>query len=130
MLRQGYPGRVAQVSHTDVVWTCRECGQPVLDGGGYVEVSRVEAQRVRDSALAEPDGGDLAHWTAVHSRCNGQHHGYGVAVEGVRTFTGLAVYTADLVQRAWFHDTDWLQVLGEAAGARTEQPQLRGQTSD
>lgn len=114
-----------------LAWTCEMCGEPIADGEGYVELPSSETQRYANEKREweERHGGsphgrlldmgalfdlpDEPHWWAVHRACDPEPSGggYWFDIERIRTYADVLGWTAHLMGKCWFADTDWDQLL-------------------
>lgn len=122
----------------EITWTCDVCGEPVLDGDGYVHVSETDrATYRRDAAVWKArrpaptggpldgllDGGDLSampewvRWLVHHAACNPRPNDVDtwIPVEQVRTPAGLLSWTLHLMgQCNTAEETDWISFVYRA----------------
>lgn len=113
----------------ELVWKCVECGQPIPDGGGYIEVDvnaaieTIEARGRREAELRSrrPDGllvmsgGDLLGWPddeswhAIHRACDTDpvSSPYWFDVDRARTLLQVLDWTLHLSEKSWLDGTNW-----------------------
>jgi hypothetical protein len=120
-----------------LTWLCGTCGQPVGDWDGYLYVSPLDAvahgearrrNTARHAGRAVPvselirewaEGPGIASWRVTHHRCDSRGDfadGYHIDPGQIGTWAELAHWTAHLMGKRWFKDTDWAELLHEAAG--------------
>lgn len=115
----------------DLIAICDRCRKPVEGSDGYIHVSYREIDRQRRErrhfervarkrqvlSLVDLDEFPAqARWQVHHDRCdpNRAHGCYWFGVERCRTWPQLIEWTAHLMQKDWFCETDWEQVLSDA----------------
>jgi hypothetical protein len=115
---------------TMIVWRCDRCKWPIRNGQGWLTISYGDMRKYRrarkrwkeknpgpfieGTALMRMPG--CARWCAWHKRCDRtmDHSCYTVRIEEVRTERQLLEWTAQLIGKTWFADTDWEQVIWKA----------------
>lgn len=116
----------------ELVLICQKCGGPVASGCLWVDYAEiVQTRTARAEQAARPDGAPLdivafiksrgdALWKVHHDGCTDDPaDGYLIDAERLRTWDGLAHWTAHLMEKNWFLLTDWNLLLREVAGERT-----------
>jgi hypothetical protein len=119
----------------DLTWRCLNCGEPVLDGTGYLHVNHTEIDSVRaahdafdkrthgviagkdwDDWFALPDH---APWGIHHASCDPrpESNDYWVAIERVRTQAAMLTWTAHLMEKNWIGYTNWIELIRSQVGA-------------
>ena len=120
-----------------ITYPCAHCGKPIDDGAGFLTIDTATAldylahakQQIRDedtdSVIRGKSWGELraeqdnappkAEWTTVHTICAQENPaGYNIPVAKVRTYRSLNRWTAHLMDKNWFHTTNWPTVLRNA----------------
>jgi hypothetical protein len=126
-----YEKRGCCMPHRKIVWTCSECGQPVVDEDGYVTMEMAEAVRVKEERETweetNPEGVTAAtldtypksaHWQVVHVDCDPEpdREAYSFDVGRIRSAWAALAWTAHLMKKPWLAATDW-DVLIERVAA-------------
>ena len=111
---------------------CEGCRQSFTDGGclwvAFAAINRAQREEAEWQEAHPPGdivdiatllcGPDEIIWQAHHDRCmppEGESS-YDVDAGHVRTWAGLARWTAHLMSKTWLELTDWDELLREASG--------------
>ncbi len=107
-------------------WSCQSCKEPIADGEGFFELFTWKVREYREAVKAwetEHPGRshslaellslpDVPHWRILHFKCNPtEEEGYWFAIERMRTPEQMLSWTAHLMDKHWFRDTNWSQVI-------------------
>jgi len=113
-------------------WACQLCGGLIKDGDGYVELpNRERTRHARETSEWEaehpwPASGFRClpvseleklprepHWWAIHRGCDPrpEEDGYWFDVGRIRSLAEVIDWTAHLMEKNWFHETDWSRLL-------------------
>ncbi|MEU6540979.1 hypothetical protein [Streptomyces sp. NPDC047000] len=114
----------------DLMAVCDVCLQPVEDGEGALAVDTAHADRLvrtwRERVGTDPlavfprtPGHRCAAWTVRHHICGEPpRFCYAIAVERIRTWTGLLHWGAHLADKHWLAATDWHDLVLQALEPR------------
>jgi hypothetical protein len=125
-----------------IEWRCDQCGEPIADGGGYVELPDAEVERCDRETVEwnERHGGSRllsgaalldsprpAHWAVHHRECDPAPDAasYWFDVSRCRDTAALLRWTAHLWSR--FPLSDWDDVLRRVSRL-DEGPETRSET--
>lgn len=117
----------------DLALICQQCRFPIEGDTGYLRVTYADIHKYQRDEKAyrerHPEGEavsledfllgpDPIHWRAYHDKCEPEPDAsaYQIDAAKLRTWQGLAHWTAHLMEKNWFASTDWDCLLREAAG--------------
>ena len=115
----------------ELVIICEKCRCPVPPEAGCLWVGHREIRTCqRESAEWDREHSGQAmsltemlgmpediHWKVHHDGCTPEpEEPYWIGTEGVATWTGLAHWTAHLMEKNWFPLSDWDNLLRELGG--------------
>ena len=94
----------------DLTLICETCQFPIAGDTGSIYVRFAEIGTGRD-------GSDI-HWRTGHDKCRTDRDEGCYEIDGDRiaTWPALAHWTAHLMEKNWFGDSDWDGLLRELAG--------------
>jgi hypothetical protein len=122
--------------NADLTLICGICIFPIGDGTGWLRVTFADIHKHREqraeydayrrdsgepatlSMLEMLIGPEPIHWRAYHAKCEPEadQDAYQIDSERICTWRQLAHWTAHLMEKNWFADTDWDCLLREVAG--------------
>lgn len=115
-----------------ITWLCDGCKKPVANGTGHMEVRYADISAYKKARAAWHDanpgrmihGGalldfpDRARWHVWHKKCDPDPEEefpvYWFDIERIRTHAQVLKWTAHLMGKRWFEDTNWDQVIWTA----------------
>lgn len=117
----------------DLTLICETCGFPIAPEKGSIYIRTGDArdyrQAMREWREVHPEGSavDLTeldgfpediHWRTGHDACRSDHDEGCYEIDGdqITTWPALMHWTAHLMEKNWFGDSDWDELLREIAG--------------
>ncbi|MFD9791387.1 hypothetical protein ACFWXK_10590 [Streptomyces sp. NPDC059070] len=114
----------------DLVAVCDVCLEAIEDGAGVLEVDAAAADRALRAWRARSGDGPLALFNRTSGgpavRWKTRHHGcgraavfaYSIAVERVRSWSGLLEWSVHLADKPFVAATDWYELVARALEPR------------
>lgn len=123
---------VKQAVVASIVWICAECGEPIENESGYIELPNSERRRYKieqaeweathprhNEPFAVYSGGDLlsmpddCKWHAIHRACDPDPDGggYWFDIERARTQLQVLDWTLHLMEKSWIDETNWTEFV-------------------
>jgi len=123
--------RTPSTTSQQLVWTCDECGRPIRDGDGWVTIGYADIRAYRVAAadwerrhprgdgwrilsLGEyEDFPNPVRWHVWHRRCDPDitSEDYFIDIDRIRTVAQLLEWSSHLMEKTWFANTTWKDVL-------------------
>lgn len=117
-----------------IYWTCSTCGQKISNGAGRLyfhpdetydyreRVSDWHSMRKNPHVMTASDFTTYPsspQWRGVHHQCKPQTaeqygYAYDIDVERICTLADVLEWTAHLMDKDWFADSDWQRVIHQA----------------
>ena len=110
-----------------ISWVCEVCSRPVKDGQGWITISYPAIHRYEEELRTwkEMHGGRLIsgaelleypkapRWHVWHRKCDPDidSSDYTIEIERIRTYQTLLSWTAHLLEKNWFSNTNWSHII-------------------